>query len=95
MREDPESREQEKEIEKLPEAILCSGDRDSLNVAGFRLPGTLDEFRNSTIIRKFKYKSIMKCVETLYILPDIDTTRNPVGNPVRTTISGYPFYLVT
>lgn len=35
MREDPESREQEKEIEKLPEAILCSGDRDSLNVAGF------------------------------------------------------------
>lgn len=73
MREDPESREQEKEIEKLPEAILCSGDRDSLNVAGF---GYQVLWMNSETARlsEIQYKSIMKCVETLYILPDIDTT---------------------
>ena len=73
MREDPEGREQEKEIEKLPEAVLCSGDRDSLNVAGF---GYHVLWLNSETARltESQYKMIMRCVETLYVLPDIDET---------------------
>jgi hypothetical protein len=58
---------------KLPEVILCSGDRDSLNVAGMGyypiwLNSETAEFKGSD------YKEIMKYAEVLYNLPDIDDT---------------------
>lgn len=61
------------DIEKLPDAIMCSGDRDALNVAGF---GFYPLWMNSETAKltEQEYKEIMRCVETLYILPDIDTT---------------------
>lgn len=73
MKEGSDENDQGKDIEKLPEAILCSGDRDSLNVAGF---GYHVIWMNSETARlsETQYKSIMRCVETLYILPDIDET---------------------
>lgn len=62
-----------KDIEKLPAAILCSGDRDALNLAGF---GYYPLWLNSETARlsEAQYRQIMRCVEELYILPDIDTT---------------------
>lgn len=60
-------------IEKLPEAILCSGDRDALNLAGM---GYYPLWLNSETARltEQQYKAIMRCVEVLYNLPDIDAT---------------------
>lgn len=62
-----------KDIEKIEEAIICSGDRDSLNVAGF---GYYPLWLNSetAVLSECQYKEIMACVKTLYILPDIDST---------------------
>lgn len=62
-----------KDIEKIEEAIICSGDRDSLNVAGF---GYYPLWLNSetAALSEGQYKEIMACVKTLYILPDIDST---------------------
>ena len=62
-----------KDIEKIEEAIICSGDRDSLNVAGF---GYYPLWLNSetAALSESQYKEIMACVNTLYILPDIDST---------------------
>jgi hypothetical protein len=60
-------------IEKLEEAIICSGDRDALNVAGFGyLPLWLNS--ESAHLTGKQYKDIMTCVKILYNLPDIDET---------------------
>jgi hypothetical protein len=58
---------------KLPAVILCSGDRDSLNVAGM---GHQVIWLNSETadLRKEDFKEIMKYTEVLYNLPDIDAT---------------------
>ena len=58
---------------KLPEAILCSGERDALNVAGL---GYYPLWMNSETARLDgkTYSEIMKRVEILYNLPDIDDT---------------------
>lgn len=73
MRDGEEENKKSKDIEKLPEAILCSGDRDALNVAGM---GYFPLWLNSETARltEKQYKSIMACVELLYNLPDIDST---------------------
>lgn len=57
----------------LPEAILCSGDRDALNVAGIGYP-VLWMNSETADLDKSTYKKIMQKVETLYNLPDIDAT---------------------
>lgn len=58
---------------KLPEAILCSGERDALNCAGL---GYLPLWLNSETARLTPrdMAEIMKRVEVLYNIPDIDDT---------------------
>ena len=65
--------DKEKELKKLDEAIICSGERDALNVAGY---GYFPIWFNSETadLSGKNYKAIMRCVETLYNLPDIDPT---------------------
>jgi len=61
------------QIKKLEEAIICSGERDALNVAGYGYHPIW--FNSETAALNGKdYKSIMLCVEKLYNLPDIDDT---------------------
>ena len=60
-------------IKKYPEAILMSGERDALNIAGF---GYVPLWLNSETagLTGTQYKEIMKNCEVLYYLPDIDKT---------------------
>lgn len=62
-----------KQIKKLEEAIICSGERDALNVAGY---GYYPIWFNSetAVLSGSEYKAITLCVEKLYNLPDIDET---------------------
>ena len=62
-----------KKSNKLPEAILCSGERDALNTAGL---GYLPLWLNSETaeLDPSAYAEIMKRVDILYNLPDIDET---------------------
>ena len=70
---DEKDKEKSKEIKKLGEAILCSGERDALNVAGY---GYFPVWLNSETanLNPKDYKAITRCVETFYNLPDIDET---------------------
>ena len=72
LREDTDS-DKTVEVSKIPEAILCSGDRDSLNVAGFGYHVLWMNSETAHLTEK-QYKAISRCVEVLYLLPDIDTT---------------------
>ncbi|PKP20731.1 MAG: hypothetical protein CVU04_03235 [Bacteroidetes bacterium HGW-Bacteroidetes-20] len=58
---------------KLPEAILASGERDALNIAGM---GYFPLWMNSETahLTDKQYKEIMGMVEKLYNIPDIDDT---------------------
>lgn len=60
-------------IKKYPEAILCSGERDALNIAGH---GYVPLWLNSETagLDDKQYRTIMRNCETLYDLPDIDKT---------------------
>ena len=62
-----------KKLRKLSEAIICSGERDAMNVAGM---GYLPLWLNSETAKldKKTYGEIMKMVERLYNIPDIDDT---------------------
>lgn len=59
--------------EKLPEAVFCSGERDSLNCASF---GYLPLWMNSETARLSKkdWQTISSKVERVYNIPDIDDT---------------------
>lgn len=59
--------------EKLGEAILASGERDALNVKGMGIHVVWQNSETAKLSNK-NYRSIMKCVDTLYVLPDIDAT---------------------
>lgn len=61
------------EIKKLGEAIICSGERDALNVAGYGYYPIWFNSETAELTGK-NYKDITRCVDTLYNLPDIDTT---------------------
>ncbi len=59
--------------DKLPETIICTGERDALCVAGHGyLPIWLNS--ESNIINDKQYKEISKLVEKIYYLPNIDDT---------------------
>ena len=68
-----------KKTRKLQEAILCSGERDALNVAGM---GFYPLWMNSETAKLDgkTYNEIMKRVERLYNLPDMDDTGVRKGN---------------
>ena len=68
-----ESSDGEKKPRKLPAAIFCSGERDALNVAGM---GYFPLWLNSETARVSKYQmnEILKMVEKVYNIPDIDET---------------------
>lgn len=61
------------EIKKLDDAIICSGERDALNVAGYGYYPIWFNSETATLNGK-DYKAITRCVEKLYNLPDIDDT---------------------
>jgi len=64
--------------EKLPEAILCSGERDALNIAAM---GYLPLWLNSESAKLpgKDYYEITKMVNRLYNLPDLDDTGTKKG----------------
>lgn len=58
---------------KLPEAFICSGERDALCVKAFNNYPLW--FNSETYnLSEFEYKEIMRYVERLYNIPDIDQT---------------------
>lgn len=61
------------EIKKLECAIICSGERDALNVAGYGYYPIWFNSETAELTGK-NYKDITRCVEILYNLPDIDST---------------------
>jgi len=68
-----EREEGKQTTEKLPEIIICSGDRDAMNVAGM---GYIVVWKNSESakITGATWKQLSKIAERVYNLPDIDTT---------------------
>lgn len=58
---------------KLPEAVICSGERDALNCAGMGYHVLWMNSETSTLKKK-QYDEIMRMVDTLYNIPDIDKT---------------------
>lgn len=65
--------EEGQDYEKIPEAILASGERDALCVKSF---GYFPLWMNSETAKLTydNYRDITACVDELYLLPDIDTT---------------------
>ena len=61
------------EIKKLEEAIICSGERDALNVAGYGYYPIWFNSETAALSGK-DYKAITLCVDRVYNLPDIDET---------------------
>jgi hypothetical protein len=61
------------DIKKLDMAIICSGERDALNVAGYGYFPLWFNSETAELTAK-NFKDIMRCVEVLYNLPDIDDT---------------------
>jgi hypothetical protein len=61
------------DIKKLDMAIICSGERDALNVAGYGYYPLWFNSETAELTAK-NHKDIMRCVEVLYNLPDIDDT---------------------
>ena len=59
--------------EKLPEAIICSGERDALNCAGMGYPALWLNSETAKL-EPGEYAEIMKRVDTLYNVPDNDDT---------------------
>ena len=65
-------------IKKLPEAVICSGERDSLCCRSMGYPPLW--FNSETYqLSVDEYKEIMKYVEVLYNIPDIDETGRRKG----------------
>lgn len=62
-----------KKTGKLPEAIICSGERDALNCAGMGYHVLWMNSESSTLKKK-QYDEIMRMAEHLYNIPDIDDT---------------------
>ncbi len=70
---DPANENKHYEAKKLPEAVICSGERDSLCV---RSLGYQPLWFNSETyqVSESEWKQIAKYAETIYNIPDIDAT---------------------
>lgn len=70
---DPRNEDKPYKEKKLPEAFICSGERDAICVAALGYPPL---WMNSETYKlsESEYKEIMKYVEVLYNIPDLDTT---------------------
>lgn len=73
-----EEKTRKKKSGKLPEAILCSGERDALNCAGLGYPPLWLNSESAELDAK-SYAEIMKHVEVLYNVPDTDSTGIRMG----------------
>ncbi len=75
---EPENREKSFKEQKLPEAFLCSGERDAMCCAsmGFN-PLWLNS--ETGLLTDAMYNTIMKYVDVLYVIPDIDVTGRLAG----------------
>lgn len=73
FRADPENEDKTYEMQKLPEVVICSGERDSLCV---RSLGYFPLWFNSETYRVSdeEWKEITKYVSVVYNIPDIDAT---------------------
>lgn len=71
--EDPINEGRPYKVKKLKEAVICSGERDAVNCMSF---GYFPLWLNSETapLTGKMYQEIMKCVETLYNIPDMDAT---------------------
>ena len=63
---------------KLPEAVICSGERDSVNALSYGYQPIWLNSESATLEPK-DYREIMKCVDVLYNIPDIDETGKRKG----------------
>ncbi|SDM08185.1 hypothetical protein [Segatella bryantii] len=63
---------------KMPEAILCSGERDAACV---RARGYMPLWKNSETadLDEYQYRELHQMIETLYNIPDIDSTGITMG----------------
>lgn len=78
FRDDPANEDKTYEEKKLPEAIICSGERDSLCVRSLRYHPLW--FNSETYqLSEAEWKQINKYVETVYNIPDIDSTGRRKG----------------
>ncbi len=70
---DEEAKPEELAEQKVPEVVLCSGDRDALNVAamGYEVIWLNSE---TATFDKFLYNKLRRKCEDVYNLPDIDGT---------------------
>lgn len=68
-----DNEKEEDRSKKLTEVVLCSGDRDALNVAGLGYQVIWLNSETSALTKK-QYDEIMKYTDVLYNLPDIDDT---------------------
>jgi hypothetical protein len=77
--EDPANENKQYRAEKLPEAIICSGERDAICVKSL---GYFPLWFNSETYKVSydEYWEIMKYVEKLYNIPDIDVTGKIKGS---------------
>lgn len=72
--EDPEHQEKVSG-EKLPAAVICCGERDSMCCAAFGVkPLWFNSETYNSAITEWEIKEIMSMVNTLYYIPDLDRT---------------------
>lgn len=75
---DPRNEDKTFKSEKLPEAIICSGERDSLCVASLGYHPLW--FNSETYqVSEDEIRQISKYVDTIYNIPDIDATGKKKG----------------
>ena len=78
FKKNPANAEKPYKEQKLQEAFICSGERDALCVKSLGFPPIW--FNSETYkLSEQDYKEIMKYVEVLYNIPDIDTTGRVKG----------------
>ena len=67
------SEKEDEEVKKLKEIIICSGDRDALNMASY---GYYVVWQNSesAVLTDYNYNAMKKIADRVMNLPDIDST---------------------
>lgn len=70
---DPANENRPYKVKKLKEAVICSGERDAVNCRSFGYFPLWLNSETAPFTAQF-YSEVMKCVEVLYNIPDMDTT---------------------